>query len=261
MNQDNGAMLQIATDFVNSGNYSEALEQARGVLVVDPSNGDAKLIEAISLSQMKNSRDASEAFAAAIAMIPTSAKARFNAAVHEFNAGNVGQARILANEAFSLDPSHEGTKTLLNQMGPEQPFYQGGASYPREGLQGFEPAYEGIAMVKSMGKAWVFFGWTLALLSAASFAYSLIGVLSHLSEIMSAVNSNDRAKINNIANTLQNPFMQILGYALVAANMVWTIMDLIHRKGNFIWLIPHIPCTCIGLSFITQPIYILFGRK
>lgn len=254
-------MLQQATDSINSGNFGEALEQARTILVGDPNNGDAKLIEAISLSRLNNSRDASEAFAAAIRMSPTSAKARFNAAVHEFNTGNAGQARILANEALNIEPDHEGTKTLLAQMGPEQPQYQGGVSYPREGAAGFEPPNEGIAFIKNMGNTWVILGWALVVLSAASMAYSAVGIATNFPELMTAANSGDQTKIQAISQKMSNPIMSILGYLVIALNLLWTIMDLVHRKGNFLWLIGHIPCSCCGLSFITQPLYILLGRK
>jgi tetratricopeptide (TPR) repeat protein len=261
MSEEQNSMLSKATDFINAGNFNEALETSRGILVGDTNNGDAKLIEAISLSQLGNGRDASEAFAAAIRLSPTNVKARFNAAVHEFNSGNVGQARTLASEALNLDPTHDGTKELVTRMGPEQPYTPGGINYPREGVGGFEPANEGIPFVKSLGSAWVLIGWALAALSAASFAYGLIRLAQNWGDLMSAMTSNDQAKIQQVTMAMSNPIMQILGYALIAFNMIWTIMDIIHRKGNFMWLIGHIPCTCVGLSFITQPLYILLGRK
>ena len=66
MSEDQISTIQQATDFVNAGKFEEALERSRAVLVTDPNSGDAKLIEAIALSQLGNSRDASEAFSAAI---------------------------------------------------------------------------------------------------------------------------------------------------------------------------------------------------
>ncbi len=261
MSEDQNSKIQQATDFVNTGKFSEALTAAREGLESDPHNGDAKLIEAISLSQLGQSRDASEAFSAAIRLAPTNVKARFNAAVHEFNMGNVGQARNLANEALNLDPDHEGTKTLLEKMGPDQVPLQGGSQYPRESPEGFMPQNEGIAFVRNMGPSWVMIGWVLAICSAASIGYTAYNTVTHWSELMAAISSKDQAQMQAITKAMQNPMMQIFAYAVLAGNMVWTIMDLIHRKGNFVWLIAHIPCTCLGLSFITQPLYILLGRK
>jgi hypothetical protein len=39
------------------------------------------------------------------------------------------------------------------------------------------------------------------------------------------------------------------------------VLDLNHRKGNMLWLIMQIPCSCCGLGWLTLPIYLLFGRK
>jgi tetratricopeptide (TPR) repeat protein len=260
MSEDHNSPVQQATDLVNSGNYEEALEQSRALLVTNPNNADAKLIEAISLSALGNHRDASEAFSAAIQMAPTKAKPRFNAAVHEFNVGNVGPARLLANEALNLDPKHEGVARLLERIGPE-PKMAPGLTYPREFAADFEVPNEGIPFIKRLGSGWVLIGWILSLLSAFSFFYGLAGLLSHYSEISSAMQSADQSHIRTIAQSMQNPIMSGLGYILVGINLVWMIMDLIHRKGNFVWLLPHVPCSCVGFSFITMPIYILFGRK
>ncbi|MEI8282714.1 MAG: tetratricopeptide repeat protein [Armatimonadota bacterium] len=261
MSEDQNSTIQQATDFVNAGKFEEALESSRAVLVTDPNSGDAKLIEAISLSQLGQSRDASEAFSAAIRMAPTNVKARFNAAVHEFNMGNTGQARTLANEALNLDSNHEGTKTLVEKMGPEQAPPQGGMQYPREAPEGFMPQNEGIAFIRNLGPTWVMLGWFLVICSFASFAYSAYNLVIHWADLMSAVSSKNQAQIQAVSNAMQTPLMQIFAWVVLGANMVWTIMDLIHRKGNFVWLIGHIPCTCLGLSFITQPLYILLGRK
>jgi len=261
MSEEQNSTIQQATDFVNAGKFNEALTVSRKVLESEPNSGDAKLIEAISLSQLGQSRDASEAFSAAIRMAPTNVKARFNAAVHEFNMGNTGQARTLANEALNLDPEHEGTKTLLEKMGPEQAPPQGGMQYPREAPEGFMPQNEGIAFVQNLGPSWVMIGWFLVICSAASFAFSTYNLVTHWGDFSSAIASKDQAQIQAASKAMQNPMMQIFAYMVLGANMVWTIMDLIHRKGNFLWLIGHIPCTCLGLSFITQPLYIIFGRK
>ena len=265
MSEDPNSHLQQATDFVNAGNYNEALEMARAVMVGDPSNGDAKLIEAISLSQLGNSRDASEAFAAAIRLAPTNVKARFNAAVHEFNNGNVGEARVLANEALSLDPSHEGTKELMTRMGPETPVMANGVSYPRENMVDFQPPHEGISFIRKNSKVWTAIGWTISAASLFTFVLMWAMILPHVGEVMDATKNNDQTKIQALSKSFSSPLLTMSSYGFVALNLVYMIMDIIHRKGNFIWLIVHIPCSCVGAciggNFITLPIYMLFGRK
>jgi tetratricopeptide (TPR) repeat protein len=265
MSEDNNSMLQQATDSINSGNFNEALEQARGILVSDPTNGDAKLIEAISLSQLKNSRDASEAFAESIRLMPTSVKARFNAAVHEFNYGNVGEARILAKEASSLDPSHEGTKTLIQQMGPEQPIGQPDVSYPRMGSAAMEVPNEGIAFIRENPGRWTAIGWAICALTFCFFVFFWATIFPHFNEFMEAAKSGNQDASRNVAMKISNPVLSFGPYIIILLNIVWMIMDIIHRKGSFLWLIAHIPCSCCGTilggNFITLPLYMLFGRK
>ena len=266
MSEDQNSALQKATDLVNSGNFNEALESARTALTSDPNNGDAKLIEAISLSQLGNNRDASEAFSEAVRLSPTNVKARFNAAVHEFNCGNVGEARNLANQALSIDPDHEGTRVLVERMGPEQVQMTPGASYPRENMAGFEPPHEGIAFIRSSPKVWTAMGWLISGLSLVFCIYFWASIIPHVSELVDAANSkNPTASSNQIASKISNPVLSFGPYIMVLANLVWMIMDIIHRRGNFVWLIIHIPASCImaciGGNFITLPIYMIFGRK
>ena len=265
MSEDQNSVLNQATDLINAGNYEEALERSRAVLITDPNNGDAKLIEAIALSQLGNSRDASEAFAEAVRIAPTNVKARFNAAVHEFNTGNVGQARTLAKEALDLDRNHEGTKELIERMGPEQPMTAGGVTYPREPAAGFEPAYEGIAFIKANPGGWTAIGWVISALSLLFFVFFWITIFPHMNEFMQAAQSGNQQSSRDIAMKISNPVLSIGPYLLVLLNVVWMIMDIIHRKGSFLWLIAHIPCSCcgtfIGGNFLTLPLYMLFGRK
>lgn len=260
MSEEQQSAIQQATDLVNAGNFSEALEKSRAILVTDPTNADAKLIEAISLSQLKNTRDASEAFAEAVRLAPGDARIRFNAAVHENNAGNADQARILAQEVLNADPNHQGAKDLLAQISQTTTAVPPGA-YPREGAAGFEPPHEGIGVVRSMGSAWLGIGIFLALASLCLMAWTLISVVPHISEIMKAGQSQDQARMNELMAGLRNPVLTAFSWVVLGGNLIWTIMDIIHRRGNFLWLLPHIPCTCCGFGFLTQGLYILFGRK
>jgi hypothetical protein len=112
-----------------------------------------------------------------------------------------------------------------------------------------------------MGKGWVSLGWVLTLVSVASFVNMILTVLPKMSEVMAAAQAGDQAKSAALQASMTNPALQVFGYLHLAAVVVWMILDLIHRKGNMLWLIAHIPCSCCGGSFLTLPIYILFGRK
>ncbi len=245
------------TDLVNSGQFAEGLAKADAALAIDPNSAGAALGRAVCLSQLGNSSEASAAFDVAIRLGPGDAKARFNAAVHEFNAGNLTLARSLATEALDLDSNHEGARGLLQRM----PQSNQVAEYPRDQAMAYEVQNEGLPFIKKMGKNWVVLGWVLSAMSGLSFIYSMMTVLPKMGEMMSAAQANDQAKTAAIQASMTNPVLQAFGYALLGASILWMILDLIHRKGNMVWLIAHIPCSCCGGSWLTMPLYLLLGRK
>lgn len=124
-------------------------------------------------------------------------------------------------------------------------------------------AYEGpehtIPLVGNMGNAWVGIGWVMALLS-------LIGMVCFVLIIMAAVQSgnfNDPTAME-AAMKEQSGLMLVTNltfYGSLLGIMIWSIMDIIDRRGNFVWLIPNIICSCCGFGWITLPIYILAGRN
>jgi tetratricopeptide (TPR) repeat protein len=254
-------LVSESTDLVNSGQFAEALTKADAALSIDPDSAAASLARAVCLSQLGNSSEASMAFDRAISLAPGDAKARFNAAVHEYNLGNLEVARSLASQAVDLDANHEGAKGLLQRIpAPSQQ-----ASYPRDFEMAADVEPAGLPFITKMGKGWIALGWTLVGIGVLSLIYTIITVMPRVSEITAAFKSQDQAKMNAIALSLTNPFLQVFGYAHIGAILLWVILDLIHRRGNMIWLIAHIPCTCCGafcgLPFLSLPIYILFGRK
>lgn len=250
-------LVSECTDLVNSGQFAEALSKADAALAIDPQSPAASLARAVCLSQLGNSSEASAAFDVAISLAPGDAKARFNAAVHEFNLGNLETARSLAKQAVDLDPSHDGAKSLLQRI----PVTSEQASYPRDFEASYQVENAGLPFITKMGKGWVVLGWVLSLVSVLSFINMIVTVLPKMGEVMAAAQAGDQAKSAALQASMTNPALQVFGYLHLAAVVIWMILDLIHRKGNMVWLIAHIPCSCCGGSFLTLPIYILFGRK
>ncbi|HLO98306.1 MAG TPA: tetratricopeptide repeat protein [Fimbriimonas sp.] len=258
MSEQSNSSLQLATDKINEGAFAEALDLARNVLVADPSNDEAKLIEAISLSQLGQSAMASEAFAAVIRMVPGNAKARFNAGVHEHNAGNHTLARQLLTETLQIEPGHAGASALLNRMPAEAPAVQSNYARP-EGLP--KP---GIAFVEKLGPTWTTIGWVLGVVGAGLFAYTLFVQGPLIIESVQAGMANDQAKVKELqekAMASANPLIQFGSYGVILMSIIYSVMDLIHRSGNFMWLIGQIPCACCCSNFPMQLIYMALGRK
>lgn len=262
MSEDNNSALTKATDLLNSGSYSEALEQARLMLVSEPNSVDAKLIEAISLSKLGLNRDASEAFAYTIRLDPSNSKTVFNAAVHEFNAGNIGQARLLSNDVSKIDLNHGGNNELRKRIEETGSESKSNTTPDSNGKSSEEGSDEGLSLIHSMGKSWPAVGWMLSLIGIIIFAISVVNTFSNpteLSNVLSGGQNSGKALGSAIGGT--NMLLLLFDFVIRLFAIVWMVADMIHRKASFIWLIGHIPCSCVGLGFITQPLYMFFGRK
>lgn len=261
MAEEGQQRLEKATELLNLGQTAEALEISRTVLVGDPTNVNAKLIEAIALSQLGNIRDASEAFAQATEIDPQSVKAHFNAAIHEYNMGNLDGAKAFAEKTVELDPKHDGARGLLDRMKATTTPTSAVSNYQRVSATEMEVPYEGIAFVQKLGKNWVIIGWVLAAISVLFFVNELLGLLRHLPELNNAVGKQDMHQIQNLSRTVSPVIYQAIGMIFRFASIFWVVIDILNRRGSFFWLIGHVPCSCIGLGFVTQPLYMLLGRK
>jgi tetratricopeptide (TPR) repeat protein len=125
--------------------------------------------------------------------------------------------------------------------------------------QGYETPTHSLPLVENLGSAWLGIGWALAALSFAGF---VVGVLVAISA-MSGANLNDP---DAIARAMEGQgamlwVSRITGFGSLIGIMIWSIMDIIDRRGNFVWLIPNIICSCCGFGWVTLPIYILAGRN
>jgi tetratricopeptide (TPR) repeat protein len=261
-------LLSIASEAINNGRPTDALIAARSALDIDSSNAEAKLIEAIALSQVGDPMEASTAFEAAIRLNPASAKSRFNAGVHAFNGKNFDLARDLAMSAIQIEPNHAGAKQLLSQLPKEfidevpasDTFSPAAnAAYPRyESQEGQSAA---LPFITQLGTTWTVVGVLLSILGFILFLITLMALMPKLSEMMVAAGNS--VKLKEIQDQIKvSPVVSIVTYISYGANVIYVILDLIHRRGNMLWLVGHIPASCCcGLGWITLPLYMLFGRK
>lgn len=124
-------------------------------------------------------------------------------------------------------------------------------------------AYEGpehtIPLVENMGKAWVGIGWFMAL-------FSLVATVGFILIIMAMVGTGNFNDPTGLEAAMQKEtglmlLVNVSYYGSLLGTLIWSIMDIIDRRGNFVWLIPNIICSCCGFGWITLPIYILAGRN
>jgi len=121
-----------------------------------------------------------------------------------------------------------------------------------------EPAHS-LPFVENMGSAWVAIGWFFA-------ALSLLGFIIGIVIFASAFGQFDPNKPELIQAAMEKSsgllwISRIAGFGSLLGIVIWSIMDLIDRRGNFVWLIPNVLCSCCGFGWITLPIYILAGRN
>lgn len=128
---------------------------------------------------------------------------------------------------------------------------------------GYEPvSNHAVPFVENLGSKWVTFGWAIVGVSLAIFAISLM--ITPWNAISEAI--SDPANAQSIMSQIQggspiNTLLSFVGYALQLSALTWMILDLMDRRGNWVWLVPFIPCCCCGFHWMILPIYILAGRK
>jgi hypothetical protein len=123
---------------------------------------------------------------------------------------------------------------------------------------GFEGPTHTIPMVEGLGKSWVSIGWALSVAN-------LVGAVLFLVLVGSIMGRNltDQREIMDAVNSQTGMIwtVRILGFGSVVGLLGWSVMDVIDQRGNVLWLIPSILCTCCGFGWLTTPIYILAGRN
>jgi tetratricopeptide (TPR) repeat protein len=262
----NDSFVYQATDAVKAGRFQEGLDLSRSGLVSSPNNADLKLLEAISLSYLGIKSEASDAFMEAIRLAPGSSKARYNAAAHEYRCQNMEQAKILAQHALQIEPSHEAAKQLLQAIDPTAAAPTGSygfgtppvSAYPRGGSEYLDVPNAGIPFITKLGKGWSLIGWLIAATGTALFINGLLMVMPHAKEILAVSNSGKGpADMTSLqAKMDQGTFIQVLGWAMIPINIAYMILDLIHKRGNMLWLLPHVPCSICGMGWVTLPVYL-----
>lgn len=119
----------------------------------------------------------------------------------------------------------------------------------------YNPAHS-LAFVEKMGGAWTAIGWLLALVNAAAWAM----LVTMFSSIMQHP-GDAQAIQTSVQQSSYSTAISVCTYTSMFGGLLWTILDLLDRKGSFLWLLLQLPCGCCGMSVLSLPIYILGGRK
>lgn len=155
-----------ASEFIQSGDYVAAVEEARSALAIEPTNIDAMSVLGIALSRSGRWAEAEVALRQAVAN-RADALTHYNLAAHLFAAGKLEAAGEHARSALQYDPAHEASAALLRNIDyqrsqqPQQPMGPAPQARPVYGPSPQPAAPEPprpFGFIQSLGWAWVVLG-------------------------------------------------------------------------------------------------------
>lgn len=278
-----------ATQAIQRGQFNEALDLCDRALALDSGSADAMLLKAISLSNLRRSDEATDAFRSAVSLAPQSPKVFYNFAVHYYGIGQKERSLEMAREAVRLDPNHGQARDLsariesetgaapadlpqqpAAQPGEAQPFQQQPGGYEQTPGAYYRPGYYGeqygkthsIRFVEQMGKGWAAAGLVLAVVEGARFIFAMSYVIPAFQKFMAASAANKPMDPQEFARMINPyPIVGLIGYLTLALLMLWMILDISDRRGNWIWLVPLVLGCCCGVHWIVLLLYLAVGRK
>lgn len=130
----------------------------------------------------------------------------------------------------------------------------------------YRPGYEtsgvhSLQFVANMGKTWDTIAWVLVVSLLAIFVVSLILNLGMYMEMFNNPEAFQRMGALGMGTTAAQLILSIVGILARLAALVWMIMELSDRRGNWLWLLPYILCCCCGVDWLVMGIYLLAGRQ
>lgn len=260
--------IEQATQSLQGGQFAQALELANQAVELAPENSEAHLLRAIALSQSNQPQAATDAFRQSISLNPEVAKTYFNFAVHLYSQGQKVEALSMANEAARLEPSHAGARDLILRIesesglqAPSTPVQSGAPqTYASPQESGVRPGYEApehsIKFVENMGGGWLTIAWVLSFIDLAVLAFSMLTVIPLFQKYQGDPTGMQAAMQHAIPVGLT-----VISWVGKGGMLGWLIVDMLDRRGNWLWVIPQVLCGFCGCGFITLPIYLLAGRK
>ncbi len=288
--------LEQATQSLQSGQFQQALDLAEQAIALKE-NDESQILKGIALSQLNQPDGATTAFRRAITLNAYNPKAYYNLAVHYYAQGQRNEALEMARETVRIDSKHAGARDLVARIdaeltpktdvaaprimddgttttaGPETPPSEGiGPQAPYQGppTGGYtRPGYEtsgvhSLQFVERMGKTWDTFAWILIVILAIACIFYWV---TNIGQFMEAFGNPEAMRRLGGMNAFSNMsifqlVVAIIGFLARIAALVWMIMELSDRRGNWLWLLPYLLCCCCaGADWLVMGIYLLAGRQ
>lgn len=125
---------------------------------------------------------------------------------------------------------------------------------------GYEQPVHSLNFVESMGAGWTRAGWGLAIVGTIIFVISLVTTISMWDTIMSSANQPGDLSSMFEGNVV-TMVLSLIGWIVQIATLVWMVLELVDRRGNWMWMVPFALCCCCGLQGPVVMIYLLNGRN
>lgn len=261
-------LVEKAGTTIQAGDPRLALEYLRQSILYNPKDAEAYILLGVALAQTDKPFDAENAFIKATKTDPNNVKAFYNLAVHLYAQEMPRKAFDKVQTALTLDPTHKGSieldKRLRSELGDKVPVNDGTpqpqeiGKYERvpEERPGYEEAEaENLPFIRAMGPVWTGIGLSIALLS-------LTGLLMALGAFRPYYAGGNLSKTTLDALQASPTFklLQAVHICSVLGGLSWVIFDLIHRRGNLLWILPQGICGMVGFTWVILPLYIFTGR-
>ncbi|MFQ3588120.1 MAG: tetratricopeptide repeat protein [Fimbriimonadaceae bacterium] len=130
--------------------------------------------------------------------------------------------------------------------------------YYRPGYE--HPQVHSLNFVENMGAGWTKAGWGLAIVGTIIFVISFIMTIAMWGTIMSSANQPPDFSSMFGGNAL-TMVLSLVGWLVQIATLVWMVLELADRRGNWMWMLPFTLCCCCGLQGPVVMIYLLKGRE
>ncbi|MBX3119321.1 MAG: tetratricopeptide repeat protein [Fimbriimonadaceae bacterium] len=121
-----------------------------------------------------------------------------------------------------------------------------------------------MAFIENMGKGWDGFGYILSALNIILFIVISAATYSLVMEAFQNPEAFQNRNMGFFSMEGVSPVITVLSLVsrlIQLISLIWMIMELADRRGNWLWLLPFILCCCCGLPGLIIPIYIWKGRS
>ena len=261
--------LELAAEAIESRQYARASKFAREVIQISPGLSLAWLLEAMSLSRLSRSKEASVAFERAINIEPDSARIHFNYAVHLSSFGESIDALREAEKAVEIDPEMADAQILANRM-------RENLGLPVKQVVGRVTQLGPFAMLKQVkveaGETssmpwidaiepfWTILGVFLALSSLVAMAI-FIGTSGHV--LLHALKHPPQTghKLVLPLTGYLKLLATVFGYVGGLGSLAFVVIDVLNKRRSFIWMPVMFLAFCAGFSWLPLSIYLIFGRR